>query len=584
MLTKNHPTRRLNDPFDTYAFKTHPWYLRETINADGGLNNRSNYTNQDPIEPGTTPIDLCFWSKIKPFLGDGLPFISLPIEWSKDCIKGETRTKNYFKFNNLFLKNDPQFCRDDNRLETGANMSVGFIGAKFTGRSFLVVSHSLIQNRPVLDMRGMTDLVLDKFHIEQILEYCLATPYNTIIVFDLTSAKPRLNQLIELIQNKKFPLNEHRQFVYIVEKEHQLPTSVPSHARFLFPGNNDDKFLVWKYHMSKNLFNEEKNTEFIKNLKKFSNNATDFRALKLLDSDFNYDDYSGDESKKLQTYMRTNKSDRSGEILMKLLTWNEARIRSVNPDAEIVKEYPEREQWRREFPSLLKERFLKQKIHTPKYISSFLHRVFPVGVLPKQAVDSLVFTLKNYESFTHDKTFALNLHRPANLQNSGKIMVTTKEIDEQLNFVLPTIYPCKRMKYDHKDYKQLISTVHDQQKMLGNKQEMLSDQQKTIDDLQKTISDQQSLISRLSVPAGSQLISGTTITSTSTIDETNATTASVATTTTTNSTQITGPLCNRCHKNNVTSTYKSDQRWKSRCNLCLSKIRTTNNKRKRAIQ
>ena len=568
MLSKNHPTRRLNDHFETYAYKTHPWYMRETRNSDGGLSCKSNYTNQDPIEPGTTPIDLCFWTGIKSFLGDGLPFISLPIDFCQSCIKGETRTKNYFKFNNLFLQNDPKFCREDNRLETGSNMSVGFIGAKFTGRSFLVVSHSLLQNRPVLDMRGMTDLVLDKFHIEQLLEYCLATPYNTMIVFDLTSARPRLQKLIELIQNKKFPLNEHRQFVYIVEKEHQLPTSVPSHARFLFPGNNDDKFLVWKYHMSKKLFTKETHVKFIKSLKTFSNNATDFKALKLLDSDFNYDDYSGEEKKTLQKYMRTNKSERSGNILIKLLTWNEARIRSVNPDGEIVKEYPEREQWRREFPSLLKERFLKQNIHTPEHISSFLHRVFPLGVLPEQAVDSLMFTLKNYESFTRDKTFALNLHRPAILQESGKIMVTTKEINEQLNFVLPAIYPCKKMRYDHRDFKQLISTVHDQQEVIGT--------------MMKTISDQQDVINRLSMPAGSQLISGTTTTtSTSTIDEKQETTSTTATTTTTNITKITGPVCNMCRQNNVTEQYKNDQRWKTRCTECLSKCRVVENNRKR---
>ena len=575
MLSKNHPTRRLNDPFDTYAFKTHPWYMRETRNADGGLNNRLNYTNQDPIEPGTTPIDLGFWSLIKPFLGDGLPFISLPIEWSEDCIKGETRTKNYFKFNNLFLKNDPQFCRDDNRLETGANMSVGFIGSKFTGRSFLVVSHALIQNRPVLDMRGMTDLVLEKFNIEQIMEYCLATPYNTMIVFDLTSAKFRLKQLIELIQNKTFPLNEHRQFVYIVEKEHQLPTSVPSHARFLFPGNNDDKFLVWKYHISKKLFNAETNTEFIKHLRVFSNNATDFKALKLSDSDFDYNDYSGDESKALQTYMRTNKSDRSGEVLMTLLTWNEARLRSVDPDAEIVKEYPEREQWRREFPSLLKERFIEQKIHMPKHISSFLHRVFPVGVLPKQAVDSMIFTLKNYESFTRDKTFALNLHRPAISQKSGKIMVTTQEIIEQLNFVLPAIYPCKKMRYDHKDYKQLISTVHDQQEVISN----FSESTKT---MLKTIADQQALIERLSVPVGSQLIVGTTTTtSTSASSASNVLNDLTSTITMTNVTQITGPLCQICHKKYVSEQHKSNNKWKTKCSTCLSSRRTMQQTRKR---
>jgi hypothetical protein len=271
--------------------------------------------------------------------------------------------------------------------------------------------------------------------------------------------------------------------------------------------------------------------------------------------------------------MRTNKSDRSGEVLMTLLTWNEARLRSVDPDAEIVKEYPEREQWRREFPSLLKERFIEQKIHMPKHISSFLHRVFPVGVLPKQAVDSMIFTLKNYESFTRDKTFALNLHRPAISQKSGKIMVTTQEIIEQLNFVLPAIYPCKKMRYDHKDYKQLISTVHDQQEVIGT-------MTKTVDDQQKTIADQQALINRLSVPVGSKLIVGTT-TTTSSGAASNVINDLFSTTTTTNITQITGPLCQICHKKYVSEQHKSNNKWKTKCSTCLSSRRTMQQTRKR---
>jgi glycerol-3-phosphate responsive antiterminator len=59
--------------------------------------------------------------------------------------------------------------------------------------------------------------------------------------------------------------------------------------------------------------------------------------------------------------------------------------------------------------------------------------------------------------------------------------------------------------------------------------------------------------------------------------------ATVVSTTSENVVKKIGPLCNRCHKAHVTDQYKSDKRWKSRCNLCLSKIRTTNNKRKRSI-
>jgi hypothetical protein len=142
------------------------------------------------------------------------------------------------------------------------------------------------------------------------------------------------------------------------------------------------------------------------------------------------------------------------------------------------------------------------------------------------------------------------------------------------------------MRYDHRDFKQLISTVHDQQEVIGTMMKTISDQQKdyseSTKEQQKTISDQQDLINRLSMPAGSQLISGTTTTtSTSTINGTHETTSTTATTTTTNISQLTGPMCTKCRKVNVTDKYKSDQRWKSRCDSCLSKIRTTQNKRKR---
>jgi arginyl-tRNA synthetase len=47
-----------------------------------------------------------------------------------------------------------------------------------------------------------------------------------------------------------------------------------------------------------------------------------------------------------------------------------------------------------------------------------------------------------------------------------------------------------------------------------------------------------------------------------------------------------GPKCNLCKKVNVTDKYKVSQKWKTRCNSCLSKSRTfeANTKRKRLCQ
>jgi hypothetical protein len=120
----------------------------------------------------------------------------------------------------------------------------------------------------------------------------------------------------------------------------------------------------------------------------------------------------------------------------------------------------------------------------------------------------------------------------------------------------------------------MMKTISDQQK----------DYSESTKEQQKTISDQQDLINRLSMPAGSQLISGTTTTtSTSTMDEKQETTSTTATTTTTNITQIIGPVCTMCRQKNVTEQYKKDHRWKTRCTECLSKCRTiaNNTKRKR---
>ena len=586
MLASNTPHRKLTDIFKSYGFKTHPWFLRETITSENGLNNKKNYTNQDPIEPGTTPLDLVGWPLFKGYIGDGLPFISLPIEWSEQIFKANPRTKNYFKFNNLFLKNDPIIndC-ESYQLQKGSNMCVGFIGAQNTGRSFLVVSHALLQNRPVLDMGGITDFVLQKLQIEQILEYCLATPFNTIILFDLSSAKPKLRHLVDLIQNKGFPLNEHRQFVYIVEKEHQLPSSVPARLKLFFPGDNDDKLLVWKYHLPAKLFIED--SAFMKNFKTFSDRTTDFKALKLKDCDLTYDEYSKKETKMIRRYLDAEKSDRNSKVLLKLLIWNDAVLKSIKSDEDIVLEYPEREQWRREFPTLLNERFTERNIHAPKYISSFLHRIFPVGVLPEEAVESLVFSLKEYERELFDKSFALNLHSDATQKACGKILITTKEIRFQENLVVPAIFLSGNQRYSQKDYKQLISTVYEQQKNA-------SAQTKLAEKMMKTIAAQQATIDRLSMSSssGSQMISETITTSStstsllSTVSTPISPTDSITTTTTTNVTQVVGPKCNLCKKKDVTDKYKASQKWKTRCTRCLSKARTfeANTKRKREQQ
>ena len=139
--------------------------------------------------------------------------------------------------------------------------------------------------------------------------------------------------------------------------------------------------------------------------------------------------------------------------------------------------------------------------------------------------------------------------------------------------------PVYKMPYDHNDYSQLISTVHDQQKEHAF---LTKTMMKTVDDQQKTIADQQALINRLSLPVGSQLIVGTTTTtSTSASDVSDALNNLTSTTTTTNITQITGPMCKECNKKCITEKHKSTNNWKKKCSVCLSKRRTSQQTRKR---
>ena len=122
----------------------------------------------------------------------------------------------------------------------------------------------------------------------------------------------------------------------------------------------------------------------------------------------------------------------------------------------------------------------------------------------------------------------------------------------------------EKIRYDHKDLKQLISTVHDQQEVIGTMMKTISDQQKDSSEStkrmveqQKKIFDQQKTIHRLLMPVDSQIISGTKTTF-STINDTTKIT-STATTTTTNINRITGHMC---RQKNVTD--KNDQRLKTR--------------------
>jgi hypothetical protein len=122
--------------------------------------------------------------------------------------------------------------------------------------------------------------------------------------------------------------------------------------------------------------------------------------------------------------------------------------------------------------------------------------------------------------------------------------------------------------------------------MLSNQQKdhalITQSMQKTIADQQASLSTQQALINRLSVPVGSQLIVGTTTTtSTSASDVSDALNNLTSTTTTTNITQITGPLCKKCNKKYITEKHKSTHNWKTKCSICLSKLRTSQETRKR---
>jgi hypothetical protein len=280
---------------------------------------------------------------------------------------------------------------------------------------------------------------------------------------------------------------------------------------------------------------------------------------------------------------------------MPILKWHYARLNSLTMDTLIEIEFPEREIWRREFPDLLNVRFNQANRKAPSFISSFLHRVFPLGTLPHVAVEAILFSLNAFAHHTqYCKSFVINMFEPAVLKKHGRFSITTCEIISQTDIVLPVLLRdsidtkmcVTNNKLALKDYRQLISTVNSQQNTISGQQDTIEGQQKMLEkaisdkdlvltektELLKKISEQKLMLLQLSNCSSTE----TSMSSNLIAPEPDMLLLE--------NVEV-GPKCDLCKLETVSDKYKS-QKWKKRCKKCLDrvKINNRNSKRKREEQ
>ena len=84
-----------------------------------------------------------------------------------------------------------------------ADTSYGFVGSPHTGKTWTVKLLSVVHKRPILDMRQLSDYAVNSLHLADIVDYVLATPPNTLIIFDVGGASQTLMALVNLLQTTR---------------------------------------------------------------------------------------------------------------------------------------------------------------------------------------------------------------------------------------------------------------------------------------------------------------------------------------------------------------------------------------------
>jgi hypothetical protein len=366
-------------------------------------------------------------------------------------------TTNFIRLKESLTTSTISSDEHNNITTSGANLSKAFIGEMCTGRSSCAFKFSFEMNLPILDVRHVSSKLLEKLSVDYIFNYIMETPENTIIIFRISDSK--FKKLAEKIQEYVFEIGtKNRTFIYVAEKENQIPTSVPGNARYYFPETTEDKLKIWSKTVPEDFFQDE---NFLEAFTFFSRTSVNFRAFSRLSlSEFDEEDFST-ELPLLKKYFEAPEDSSNSSIMMNLLFYKNALIQAQVTDNEIDQMYPKSELWRREFSSLLIARTRESGEHVPKFVSHLLHRIFPIGTLAEDAVHAIHVLLQRH--YLISGKYVINMFKPCIKSVPGEMVCVSSDLDRRINcFTAVAIIQTQENELHHglvlNNYQQLLAS------------------------------------------------------------------------------------------------------------------------------
>jgi hypothetical protein len=366
-------------------------------------------------------------------------------------------TTNFIRLKESLLTSTISSDENNNITTSGANLSKAFIGEMCTGRSSCAFNFSFEMKLPILDVRHVSSKMLEQQSVDGIFNYFMKTPDNTIIIFRISDSK--FKKLAEKIQEYVFEIGtKNRTFIYVAEKENQIPTSVPGNTRYYFPETTEDKLKIWSKTVPEDFFQDE---NFSEAFTFFSRTSFNFRAFSRLSlSEFDEEDFSN-ELPLLKKYFEAPEDRSNSSIMMNLLFYKNALIQAQVTDNEIDQMYPKSEFWRRDFSSLLIARTRESGEHVPKFVSHLLHRIFPIGTLAEDAVHAIHIMLQRH--YLRSGKYVINMFKPCIKSVPGEMVCVSSDLERRINcFTAVAIIQTQENQLHHglvlNNYQQLLAS------------------------------------------------------------------------------------------------------------------------------
>jgi hypothetical protein len=319
---------------------------------------------------------------------------------------------------NKFRQVADLFSRDiETDIGLGIHFMHGLIGNADSGGLTAVYAVSRMHEIAILDLTKITTHALMSLTIQQIVDYILGTPPRCSILVHLSSSNERMHKVMKRLATAELE-SRHRRIVFCLTRdESTLPTGI---NRKYFPGTIDDRISMLLYLVPDEYADPDR-------LRAIAEKLLDYTVFQ----------------PKIMRHIHKG----SIEQYFSSLQYHVVRRAGLHAD-DTLDDFPSFEvPWRKSLSVCLQQTL----VPSPAMTSVRIHRVFPVGVSPVEAIQCLQTALPA------DLTspYVLTVEATASEEKCGSIAITqeTKHIVIHMNCTVdPGVMTevCRELRIGHR--------------------------------------------------------------------------------------------------------------------------------------